>query len=259
MKAFAVFEYREKLEPINWIWTLATDSSQPDFEPVERALATDFTWAMQHTFINHRLERWKSLGDHSSALLRGEELAELMAAALIDEPGGREPTLTDEQRRFLYESQRHEGIELDRVQGLYWGAQARAAAFAARERGETEPDLALLLAAEGVSVAPVPEARSAVVSILHPPRGAYQDSSWAERGRPVSGVTFSPDGRWLASTDTFCAIGDERPASLLIHEAATGRQEKRISGAQRFSAVAWGSGGWPLPPRVPSGGCSGTS
>ncbi len=232
MKAFATFEHYEKLEPINWIWTLATDSSQPDFEPVERALATDFTWAMQHTFINQRLERWKSLGDHSSALLRGEELAELMAAALIDEPGGREPTLTDEQRRFLYESQRHEGIELDRVQGLYWGAQARAAAFAARERSEPEPDLALLLAAEGVSVAPVPEARSAVVSILHDHAALTKILHGHERGRPISGVTFSPDGRWLASTDTCTALGDERSASLLIHEAATGRQEKRITGAQ---------------------------
>jgi hypothetical protein len=38
-------------------------------------------------------------------LLRGEELAELMAAALVDQPG-REPTLTDEQRGFLYDSQR---------------------------------------------------------------------------------------------------------------------------------------------------------
>ena len=79
---------------------------------MESALATDFAWAKQHAVIAQRLDRWKSLGQHSRALLRGEELAELMAAALIDEPG-REPTLTDEQRRFLYESQRHEGIELD--------------------------------------------------------------------------------------------------------------------------------------------------
>ena len=239
MEAFATFEHRETLEPFNWIWLLGAESGEPHFEPVESALATDFAWAKQHAVIAQRLDRWNTLGQQASALLRGEELAELMAAALIDEPG-REPTLTDEQRRFLHESQRHEGVELDRVQGLYWGAQGRAAAFAARERGETEPDLALLLAAEGVSVAPVPEARSAVLSLLHRHAALTKMLHGHERGRPVSGVAFSPDGRWLASTDTFSAMGDERQASLLIHEAATGRQEKRIAGAQRLSAIAWG-------------------
>ena len=239
MEAFATFEHRETLEPFNWIWLLGADPGEPDFEPVESALATDFAWAKQHAVIAQRLDRWNTLGQQASALLRGEELAELMAAALIDEPG-REPTLTDEQRRYLYESQRYEGVELNRVQGLYWGAQGRAAAFAARERGETEPDLALLLAAEGVSVAPVPEARSAVLTLLHRHAALTKVLHGHGRGRPVSGVAFSPDGRWLASTDTCSAMGDERQASLLIHEAATGRQEKRIADAQRISAIAWG-------------------
>jgi hypothetical protein len=96
------------------------------------------------------------------------------------------------------------------VQGLYWGAQGRAAAFAARERGETEPDLALLLAAEGVSVAPVPEARSAAFSLLHRHAALTKVLHGHERGCPISRVAFSPDGRWLASTDTCTALGDER-------------------------------------------------
>ena len=54
MEAFANFEHRETLEPFNWIWTLATESSQPDFEPVERALATDFAWAKKHAVIAQR-------------------------------------------------------------------------------------------------------------------------------------------------------------------------------------------------------------
>ena len=47
-------------------------------------------------------------------------------------------------------------------------------------------------------------------------------------------MAFSPDGRWLASIDTCSAVGDERQAGLLIHDAATGRQEKRVAGAQRL-------------------------
>jgi hypothetical protein len=148
--------------------------------------------------------------------------------------------LTAEQRAFLLESQRHEAAERERVEGLYWGAQARAAAFAARERSEAEPDAALLLAAEGASVATVPEARAILLSLLHQYATLTSAINGHGSARWVSGLAFSPDGRWLASIDRARALGDDRPAHLLVRDAETGKEWKRLEGDKPFSAVAWG-------------------
>jgi WD40 repeat protein len=176
----------------------------------------------------------------SGALLRGGELVELMAAALAGAPG-RMPQLTEEQRAYLSESQRHEEAERQRVEGLYWDAQARGVAFAARERGEAQPDLALLLSAEGVAVAHVPEARAVLFDLLD----RYASLSGVLRGhavnRSVSGLAFSPDGRWLASIDEAAAVGDDRPSRLLVHELASGRTIKSVESDESLRALAWGS------------------
>jgi WD40 repeat protein len=238
MSALQVSSLKTKLERPNWIWLLEDESAEPDYTAVEAALATDFAWAARHAIIDQRLQRWMAI-QNESALLRGAELAELIADAFADAPG-RKPALTEKQREFLLESQRHDTAERVRLEGLYWSSQARAAAFAARERGEAEPDLALLLAAEAGSVAPVPEARAALLSLLHRHArltgGIYEHGS----GRWVSGVAFSRDGRWLASVDREVAIGDDRGAHLLVHDAATGREWERIRSEGGLSAVAWG-------------------
>ena len=227
LKALEASELAAILERPNRIWTRKAEYAEPDFTAVERALATDFAWAARHAVIVQRLNRWKNLR-LPGALLRGEELSELMQDAFADAPG-REPVLTAEQRAFLLESQRHETAERERVEALYWGAQARAVAFAARERGEAEPDLALLLAAEAMSVAPVPEARLALLSLLH--RHARLSVVLHGHGadREISGLVFSPDGRWLASGDRPRAIGDDRQAHLLFYIAETGRECHRIA------------------------------
>ncbi len=213
------------LERPNWIWTLEKESSDPDYTGVEQALKTDFAWANRHTIIVQCLDRWKSSRD-GSALLRGRELEELMADAFADAQG-REPGLTEEQRSFLLESQRH-------------GAAERASS-AARERGEAEPDAALLLAAEAASVPTVPEARGILLSLLHRHAMLTRVIDGHGTARRVSGLALSPDGRWLASIDEARALGDERPSHLLVHDAETGREGKRVNSNERLSAVAWGS------------------
>jgi hypothetical protein len=239
MQALHTSAQRGVLERVNWIWLTTGERADPQFEAVELALATDFAWAARHTVLVERLRRWQAVQD-GGALLRGAELADILADAFVDAPG-RLPVLTEEQRGFLLESQRHESAERERVEGLYWGAEARAAAFAARERAEGEPDLALLLAAEGTSVASVPEAKSALLSLLH--RYAPLTATLHEHGpgRQVAAVALSRDGRWLASVDRPIAIGDERIAQLLIWDAETGRREARVPSQAPLTAAAWGA------------------
>ena len=233
------------LERPNRIWLVNSESSEPDYMQVEHALAIDFDWAVRHAIIDYRLDRWKEIKD-DSALLQGTELVELMRDAFADKPG-REPVLTAEQREFLLSSQRHEVAERERVEGLYWGTQSRALAFAARERSEAEPDIALLLAAEAASVATVPEARAILLSLMH--RHAYLTkvlNGHIDKGasRRISGVAFGPafsdDKYLLASIDRNLAINDEKPYNLLIHEAKTGEEIERKSFEVRLTAVAWG-------------------
>jgi WD40 repeat protein len=238
MQALQISGLAATLERPNWIWPIKDESADPDYTHVERALATDFVWAVRHAVIVQRLNRWKAVQD-DTALLRGADLVELMADAFADVPG-REPALTTEQRTFLLSSQRHEAAEQERVQGLYWGAQARAAAFAARERGEAEPDLALLLAAEGASVATVPEARAILLSLLHRHARLTRVIDGHGAGRCVSGVAFSRDGKWLASVDRERALGDDRRAHVLLHDVETGEERRRVGSDTPLSAVAWG-------------------
>lgn len=222
----------------DWIWLTQNESAEANYGPVEQALATDFPWKERHDIIVQRLNRWKAVRT-DAILLRGAELAELMADALADAPG-REPVLTEEQRTFLLESQRFEAAERERVEGLYWGAQARAAAFAARERSEAEPDVALLLVAEAAPVATVPEARAILVSLLHRYASLTKVINGHGHARQVSGVAFSPDGRWLASVDRDIAANDDRQAHLLVSDTETGREVLRLGSDARLTAVAWG-------------------
>jgi WD40 repeat protein len=238
MQTLDASELTETLGRANWIWLVTQENSSPDFTPIEQALATDFPWAARHTVIVQRLDRWKAIGG-TDALLRGMELADLISDAFAEAPG-RLPVLTEEQRNFLLESHRHEALEREKVEALFWGAQSRASAFAARERGEAEPDLALLLAAEAVTTAPVPEARAALCSLLHRYAPLTALLHGHAEGRRVGGVAFSRDGRWLASTDQRIAIGDDRPAYLIIHDVATGQEVERIRSADSLGLVAWG-------------------
>jgi hypothetical protein len=238
MTALQVSSLKTPLQRPNWIWPLENESSKPDYTAVEAALATDFAWAARHAIIDQRLQRWMAI-QNESALLRGAELAELIADAFADAPS-RKPALTVKQREFLLESQRHDTAERARLEGLYWSSQARSAAFAARERGEAEPDLALLLAAEAGAVAAVPEARAVLLSLLHRHARLTGAIHGHDFGRWVSGVAFSRDGRWLASIDRQRGIGDDRSAHLLVRDAETGREWERIRSSGGLTAIAWG-------------------
>ncbi len=239
IQAFQGAGLARDLEPLNWIWLAEEESSVADYASVEQALRVDFDWAAEHAVLVQRLHDWKAARD-PGGLLRGAELSRIMKRAFVDAPN-RQPVVTDEQREFLLESQRYEATERERVEGLYWGAQARSGAFAARERGEAEPDLALLLAAEAAAVASVPEARAALLSLLH--RHAPLTAAIHRHGRSrwIAGVAFSPDGKWLASVDRPLGIGDTRAAQLFVHDVATGDRVTQVSSDEPLTAVAWGA------------------
>lgn len=238
-RALQTADVSSQVERSDWIWLNDDESEVLHHARLERAIATDFRWAERHAVIEQRYRRWLQQDQVPAVLLRGAELAEVLADAFADVPG-RQPILTEEQRNFLLESQRHEAAERERVEGLYWGAQARGSAYAARECAEVEPDTALLLAAQGATVAAVTETRAILLSLID--RYAALTGLYKSHGdyRWVSGVALSLDGCWLASVDRPRAIGDDRPAHLVVQDTETGREHCRVPIETLFSSVAWG-------------------
>jgi TIR domain len=226
------------LEPINWVWLSLREGEPLEAAPLTEALTTDFDWKRQHTLIVQRLAHWQSAQD-SSALVRGAELASLMAAAFSGSPE-REPRLTEAQRDFLLASQRQDAAERQRTEALHAGTHARSLAFAARERGEAEPDTALLLASAAATAAAAPEARSALGQLLHRHAGLTRVLHEHGANRPISGLAISPQGHWFASIDRKLAVNDERESQLLVHELHSGNRVSRQAIKGSFTAVAWG-------------------
>jgi WD40 repeat protein len=238
-RSLEVWSRKTDLEKMNWIWPKENEMQHIDFLKVEEAIETDYSWAKNHARIVQRLNRWKELRDNN-AFLRGSELTELMSDAFKEAKTDRKPKLTEEERNFLLESQKFEMQEKERVEGLYWGAQSRAGAFAARERAEEEPDTALLLAAEAVSVSSVPEAKQEVLSLLHRYASLISIIYGHGKSRMISGIAFSKDGRWLISADRMYAINDDRPSILLIHDTESGKEVLNEQWNHLISSVTWG-------------------
>jgi hypothetical protein len=232
-KTLLLSALKATLEPFNWVWPRKDESGEPDYVAVEEALALDHIWAARHRTIDQRLKDWRVL-KNDDALLRDTELKEIWDDAFANAPD-RAPVLTPEQRDFLLASQRHnEALERERVK-----EQARVGAATATEKRDSEPSVALLLAAEAASVAAVPETQAILLWLLHRHAKLTNVIHGHGTSRLISGVAFSRDGRWLASSDRARAIGDDRQAHLLIRDAETARECKRIP-SEGLTAVAWG-------------------
>ena len=229
---------KDLLEPINWVWLLQREGDPIDASPIAEVLATDFPWKRQHSVIEVRRARWQSVQD-TSALVRGAELAGLLDAAFSGPPD-REPRLNDAQREFLLASQRQDAAERERTEALHAGTHARSLAFTARERGDAEPDTALLLASEAAAAAAVPESRSALGLLLHRHAPLTRVLHEHGTGRTISGVAISPHGDWFASVDRANALNDKRSAQLLVWDLRTGDRISSHQATGSFTALAWG-------------------
>ena len=153
------------------------------------------------------------------------------------------PALRPEERAWVRAAHQAQAAQCQRLAALCWGAQAQAAALAAQQHTEQQPDLALALAAAAADVADLPATRQTLLRLLTRYNGLQRVLTPHEDGRPVCSLAFSPDGQWLATADTRSRSqpDDARPARLnLLHLETMTVRAAIPTRAGQIGALAWG-------------------
>ncbi len=251
----------------NWIFCR---DGQDDFgkaiEEIRTTIHTDFEWLKYHTKLQIKALDWDRGKDHSR-LLRGKELQE--AEQELAELGNqKDPQSTKIQREYVLASRRTEERQRNQFTiGLSLGLiiLAVVAIFALIQRNEaqrqskialarqlavqaqslfTEGDskqvAAVLLAIQSMRMFPTGE----VANIFQNNPLAYPISHMTH-GAYVVSVTFSPDGKYVASggcdqldSDYQCAQGSAR-----VWEATTGQEISRMTHDDFVFSVAFSPDG----------------
>jgi WD40 repeat protein len=247
----------------NWIPQLGrfTDDFDTSLATLVTAIETDLDWVREHTRWGLRAQEWERRGEDRSVLARGSDLDQ--AEAFLSGGGGKEPTPTELQGRYVLASRRAAtrrqrqlvtGVSIALVVAIVLGVLAllqRNTAVDQRHRAEKEranassralaasaflnlpsdPQLSLLLALQAVRAARTKEGEEALRSAVLQSRVRHELDPDAGQ---VTVATYRPDGAVIgtASTDNTAALWD----------ASTGKEIATLEGhdmpvqALRFSA-----------------------
>ena len=194
------------------------------WDRLRRWIDEDREFLLWRERLRAALAEWQRLAGDKGGLLREARLTEAERWLRV-----RAQDLTEEERRFVHESvevREQERAEREREKAarerrrrwvvaglaggllvaltlaLFAGVQAthshsRQLAAQALNQQERDPELALLLAVEGVDVAGTPEARSSLMTVVQ--RHPLVPLTLGRQGTEVRSVAFSPDGSTLAS------------------------------------------------------------
>jgi len=255
-----------ELASLNWIFSRETDNFDEAIQKLLAALKTDLSWVAQHTDLLSRANEWNTKGRDHGYLLRGSELqnAETWLSQAADD---KQPRPTPLQSEFIFTS-RQDDVRRQRrtligvsvalvvsialaiaaviagVEALQQSQKALASQLAAQSSNlvNTQPDLALLLSLESnfigdeLGQSDAAWLGSLITSLNSSPKlGTYLRTNESD----VRAVTFSADGRWLASTGN--AANDIGYVILSdMKSNKNPRPSQRFTGgAQRFLSVAF--------------------
>ena len=243
-------ELPEPIRVRNWIPFETEDGFDAGLGRLVEALDTDLEWTEQHTRWLLKSREWEGEGRDRSFLLRGAELA--AAERWLAGESGKDPEPTPLQREYLLASRAAVTRRLRLLVGAMGVALALAVALgivaltqrnAAQDnqrRAEAEsavaksrelaalsesqrgfdPELAILLGVEAVRTQPTTQAMVALRGALD--ASALRHTLTGHRDL-VAGVSFSPDGRLVASVGV--APSESRAR---VWDVRSGRLVRRI-------------------------------